>query len=166
MIIVTGGAGFIGSAFVWKLNRSGITNVIIVDNLNTSEKWSNLLNLRFEDYIHKDKFIKIIAESKFADKIESLIHMGACSSTTESNLDYLMENNYLYTKTLAEWCLRKKTKFLYASSAATYGDGTNGFSDDDKDTVRLKPINRYGYSKHLFDLWAINHGVMRKITGF
>ncbi|MCD6137875.1 MAG: ADP-glyceromanno-heptose 6-epimerase [Deltaproteobacteria bacterium] len=164
MIIVTGGAGFIGSAFVWKLNSEGIDDIIIVDKLGASEKWRNLVNRHFLDYIHKDKFLKILCENRLSN-ISAIIHMGACSSTTERDADYLMENNYGYSKALAEWACKNNVRFIYASSAATYGDGSRTFSDDDATTATLQPLNMYGYSKHLFDLWALRNRLLGKITG-
>lgn len=165
MIIVTGGAGFIGSAFVWKLNQQNITDVLIVDNLNTSSKWKNLVNLKFADYCHKDHFLTMIENGKMPAEVTAIIHMGACSATTENNADYLMENNYRYTKKLAEWCLKTKSRFIYASSAATYGNGDFGFSDDDEFMQKLQPLNMYGYSKHLFDLWSVQNKASDKIVG-
>ncbi len=164
MIIVTGGAGFIGSAFVWKLNNEGIDDILIVDELGTTGKWKNLAGRKFTDYIHKDEFIRDLKEDKFYD-IKAIIHMGACSSTTETDAEYLMRNNYAYTRELARWALSKNIRFIYASSAATYGDGSKGFSDDDEVTATLMPLNIYGYSKHLFDLWAIRNKIIDKIAG-
>ena len=126
MIIVTGGAGFIGSAFVWKLNQEGIEDIMIVDRLGTTDKWKNLVNLRFENYIHKDDFLQMIYDDTCLLKSSAIIHMGACSSTTERDADYLWENNFVYTGHLAEWALKHGIRFIYASSAATYGDGTAG----------------------------------------
>jgi ADP-L-glycero-D-manno-heptose 6-epimerase len=165
MIVVTGGSGFIGSAFVWRLNRENVDNIIIVDRLGTTDKWKNLVNLRFADYIHKDNFLQMICDDRVPFDVSAIVHMGACSSTTERDADYLWNNNYLYTKTLAEWALRRGIRFIYASSAATYGDGTLGFSDDHSKINELKPINMYGYSKHLFDLWALKNHVENKIAG-
>lgn len=165
MIIVTGGAGFIGSAIVWKLNQNGISDILIVDNLNTSEKWKNLTNLQFEDYIHKDKFLSLIDTGKMPSEVTGIFHMGACSATTEKDADYLMENNFHYTQALAKWCLKTKSRFIYASSAATYGDGNLGFSDEDALLTKLRPMNRYGYSKHIFDLWAQRNQLLSKIVG-
>ena len=165
MIIVTGGAGFIGSAFVWKLNQEGINDIVIVDQLGTDDKWKNLVNLRFEDYIHKDDFQQMINADKVSFKISAIVHMGACSSTTESDADYLWNNNYLYTKTLAKWSLKHQIRFIYASSAATYGDGTQGFSDDHSKISQLRPINMYGYSKQIFDLWVLRNSLEKKIAG-
>ncbi len=101
MIVVTGGAGFIGSAFVWKLNSEGIDDIIVVDELDTSEKWKNLVNRRYADYLHKDDFLKMVLAEKLPFNVRALIHMGACSSTTEQDAGYLMENNYRYTCRLA-----------------------------------------------------------------
>jgi ADP-L-glycero-D-manno-heptose 6-epimerase len=165
MIIVTGGAGFIGSAFVWKLNQEGIDNIIIVDRLGTSEKWKNLVNLRFVNYIHKDDFLEMMDTDMVPFKIDAIIHMGACSSTTERDADYLWHNNFVYTKMMAEWALERDVRFIYASSAATYGDGTQGFSDHHKTIDELKPINMYGYSKQVFDLWVLRQKLEHKVAG-
>jgi ADP-L-glycero-D-manno-heptose 6-epimerase len=165
MIVVTGGAGFIGSAFVWKLNSEGIDDIVIVDRLGTSEKWKNLVNRRYVDFFHKDDFLKMVCEDSISFNVEAIIHMGACSSTTERDCDYLMENNYRYSRRLAEWAVKKDIRFIYASSAATYGDGTLGFSDDDHVTETLRPINMYGYSKQVFDLWVLKNQFERIFTG-
>ena len=165
MIVVTGGAGFIGSAFVWRLNRENIDNIIIIDRLGTTDKWKNLVNRRFADYIHNDDFLRMICDDAVPFEVSAVVHMGACSSTTERDADYLWKNNFLYTKTLAEWALKHGVRFIYASSAATYGDGTKGFSDDHGTINEFKPINMYGYSKQLFDLWALKNHVENKIAG-
>jgi len=165
MIVVTGGAGFIGSAIVWKLNQLGENKIIIVDELGTDDKWKNLISLKFEDFIHKDDFISMIIDEDIPFEISAIIHMGANSSTTEKDADHLFSNNYLYTKELAEYCLEKNTRFIYASSAATYGDGSLGFDDDENKLETLRPLNMYGYSKQLFDLWAKRNGVFDKIVG-
>jgi len=164
MIVVTGGAGFIGSAVVWKLNQQGYNNIIIVDELGTDEKWKNLVGLNFVDFIHKDEFIKHIKEgNKYF--IDSIIHLGANSSTTEKDADNLLNNNYQYTKTLAKYSLKNKARFIYASSAATYGDGSFGFNDDETKCMQLRPLNMYGYSKSLFDCWALNENIFSSIVG-
>jgi ADP-L-glycero-D-manno-heptose 6-epimerase len=165
MIIVTGGAGFIGSAFVWKLNQEGIEDIVIVDRLGTTDKWKNLVNLRFEDYIYKDDFFNMLCDDAVSFDVSAIVHMGACSSTTERDADYLWENNFLYTRTLAEWAIERNIRFIYASSAATYGDGKQGFSDDHSKIKALKPINMYGYSKQVFDLWVLRKQLENKITG-
>lgn len=149
-IVVTGGAGFIGSCIVRKLNDMGIEDIYIVDNVNTSEKWMNLRNKKYIRYFHKDEFL---GELPSLSGITHIIHMGACSATTELDFDYLYKNNYLYSIALWEYCAKKQISFLYASSAATYGGGEEGF-DDKMDINRLMPLNRYGYSKQIFDQWA------------
>ena len=165
MIIVTGGAGFIGSAFVWKLNCEGIEDVIVVDHLGTSDKWKNLVPLRFEDYLRKDDFFEMVCDDDVPFEVSAVVHMGACSSTTERDADYLWENNFAYTRTLAEWALDHDIRFIYASSAATYGDGTQGFSDEHAKIPELRPINMYGYSKQVFDLWVLRHKLENQMAG-
>jgi ADP-L-glycero-D-manno-heptose 6-epimerase len=165
MIIVTGGAGFIGSAFVWKLNQEGIEDIVVVDRLGKTDKWKNLVNLRFVNYIHKDEFYDLIYNDTLSFEVEAIIHMGACSSTTERDADYLWQNNFAYTGQLAEWALERNIRFIYASSAATYGDGKQGFSDDHSKISELKPINMYGYSKQVFDLRVLRHSWEDKIAG-
>ena len=165
MIIVTGGAGFIGSAFVWKLNCEGIHDVIVVDHLGTSDKWKNLVPLRFEDYLRKDDFFDMVCDDDVPFEVRAVVHMGACSSTTERDADYLWENNFAYTRTLAEWALDHDIRFIYASSAATYGDGTQGFSDEHAKIPELRPINMYGYSKQVFDLWVLREKLEKSMAG-
>ena len=157
MYIVTGGAGFIGSAMIWRLNNIGIENILVVDNLGTSEKWKNLVNRRYSDYLHRDGFMEMVRGNALGNKIEAVIHMGACSSTTERDADFLMRNNLEYSKALYLFAKAKKARFINASSAATYGDGTHGFDDDSSQLHALRPLNMYGYSKHLFDLWALKN---------
>lgn len=164
MIVVTGGAGFIGSAMVWKLNEHGVDDVLIVDELGTDDKWKNLVPRRYRDYLHKDVFIEQVRNNTLSG-VTGIIHLGACSATTERDADYLMENNYRYTRDLAEWAAGRGIRFLYASSAATYGDGDNGFADDDKRVPELRPLNMYGYSKQLFDLHALRTGLAAQTVG-
>jgi len=166
MIIVTGGAGFIGSALVWKLNQSGISDIVIVDNLQTDEKYKNLVPLKFLDVFNKDDFGDMVASGFFdKHKVETLYHLGACSSTTMLDVNYLLRNNYEYTKFLCDKCLDKDIRFVYASSAATYGNGSQGYSDDESKLNSLRPLNPYGYSKHIFDLWAKTNGLFNQIAG-
>jgi ADP-L-glycero-D-manno-heptose 6-epimerase len=164
-IIVTGGAGFIGANVVKRLNELGEDKIFIVDNLSISEKWKNLVDLSFEDYIHKDRFIDELKKDKFKLSVKAIIHLGARSSTTEKDVDFLMENNYEYTKELAKWSIKRNVRFIYASSAATYGDGSIGFSDNHYLIPKLRPLNAYGYSKQIFDLWALKKGFLDKIVG-
>ena len=155
MIIVTGGAGFIGSCVVRTLNDAGIEDIIIVDDIASTDKWLNMRNKKYIKYVHKSEFLE---ELRTYEGVESIIHMGAQSSTTERNFDYLWKNNFEYTKELWNYCAYKQISFIYASSAATYGNGTEGF-DDKMDIDRLRPLNGYGYSKQIFDLWAKHQAI-------
>jgi ADP-L-glycero-D-manno-heptose 6-epimerase len=165
MIIVTGGAGFIGSAIVAGLNAKGVTDVLIIDILGSDEKWKNLRNLSFTDYLAADSFLEIITAGKFALPVEAVLHLGACSSTTETDASFLIKNNFEYSKAVAAFALDKKARLIYASSAATYGDGSKGFSDDESNLRELQPLNMYGFSKQMFDLWAQNNEMLKKIVG-
>ncbi|MDX1935281.1 MAG: ADP-glyceromanno-heptose 6-epimerase [Capsulimonadales bacterium] len=163
-VIVTGGAGFIGSAFVRKLNLEGIDDILIVDELGTSDKWKNLRGLRFRDYWDKSELASSVLANHIDPVPDAIVHMGANSSTTERDADHLIENNYRYTQRLAEWAVERNFRFIYASSAATYGDGENGFSDE-VPIETLMPLNMYGYSKQLFDLYAKRTGLAERIVG-
>ncbi len=167
-IIVTGGAGFIGSGVVWKLNRLGLSSeIIVVDYLGSHpDKWKNLVRLKFADYIEKDDFLNYLLEGKLNDcDIDTIFHIGACSSTINPDRRYYVKNNFEYSKHIAEYAFKKNARFIYASSAATYGSGERGFSDDENLLEELKPLNMYGYSKHLFDLWLKNNGGLKKSVG-
>ena len=165
MIIVTGGAGFIGSAIIAALNQRGITDIVVVDQLASDQRWKNLRNLSFADYLEKDDFLGVVTENRIKTPVKAVFHLGACTDTTETNASYLIKNNYEYTKLLAQWASDSKIRFIYASSAATYGDGSEGFSDDEDKIEKLRPLNMYGYSKQLFDLWAKRMGLLEKIVG-
>ena len=169
MIIVTGGAGFIGSALVWGLNKRGVDNIVVVDHLGETEKWKNLIPLRFSDYFDKSDFIERIEAGYFGNSNSAIFHLGACSSTTERNADYLIENNYRYTARLATWHGEHRAcRLIYASSAATYGDGERGYRDKEDEIHEihlLRPLNMYGYSKHMFDLLALRKGWLSHIVG-
>ena len=165
MYIVTGASGLIGSAVVWALNRRGIDRIIAVDHLGTGEKWKNLRALRYAGYYEKDVFRRMLRDGSLNGDIEAVIHLGACSSTTERDATYLVDNNYHYTRELAEFCLARNIRFIYASSSATYGDGALGYDDDPAMLPQLRPMNMYGYSKHMFDLWALREKVLDRITG-
>lgn len=154
MILVTGGAGFIGSALVSHLNKLGETNIVIVDRLRDTSKWHNLKKLKYSEYIHADElFLPEYAD--IIDQISIIYHIGACSSTTQKDMDYLMKNNVNYSKILFQIATDLKIPFIYASSAATYGDGEFGYNDNHADIPKLMPLNPYGYSKQLFDEWAL-----------
>lgn len=163
-VLVTGGAGFIGSALVWALNRRGGENIVVCDILGTNEKWRNLTPLRFADYVEADQLLPRLQNGALG-KFDLVLHLGACSATTEQDAGYLIRNNYEFTKDLCAWSLASKTRFVYASSAATYGDGSAGMDDDDSQIQVLRPLNMYGYSKHLFDLHAWQGGFLNKIVG-
>lgn len=171
MIIVTGGAGLIGSAVVQHLNRLGRDDILIVDHLGLSDKWRNLVPLHFMDYMEKDVFEQMLDRGSLAGRLpggrglEAVIHLGACSATTEADATYLIKNNFEYSRKLALTALSDDARFIYASSAATYGDGENGFVDEDTQLLQLRPMNMYGYSKQLFDLWALRQGLLDKIVG-
>lgn len=162
-IVVTGGAGFIGSGVVRHLNDLGIHHLIVVDELGTSEKWKNLVGKKFIDILDKSQLFEWLEGKE--SPIEAFIHLGACSSTVETNASYLLENNYRYSVRLADYALTHGKRFIYASSAATYGDGSLGFKDDEAALDTLQPLNMYGYSKHLFDLWLKNQGVCDQVVG-
>lgn len=162
-IVLTGGAGFIGSHVIRELNEKGFSNIIIFDELRSSEKWKNLLGKKFTDIHHKDTLFDWLQGKE--KLIDAFIHLGACSSTVEKDANYLLENNYRYSIKLAEYALKNGQRFIYASSAATYGNGSHGFSDNEDHLEILRPLNMYGFSKHLFDLWLKNQGALDQVTG-
>ena len=162
--IVTGGAGFIGSNLIEALNKRGEDHILVVDELGQDEKWRNLVGLNYADYWEKDDF-RFHLRNDSLGEADVVFHLGACSSTTERNASFLADNNYRFTCELCEWCLRHKARFVYASSAATYGAGAEGYDDDFEKIGRLKPLNMYGYSKQMFDLWALKHGFFDRIAG-
>lgn len=163
-IVVTGASGFIGRNLVAELNARGYDDLFLVDNLGSDEKWANLRGLRFEDILQPSEFLNCLELGEFSD-LDAILHIGACSSTTERDADFLLRNNYLYSRKLCEWSLRHNTRFVYASSAATYGDGSKGYSDDVSSLAELTPLNMYGYSKHMLDLWAQKHGLFDRVVG-
>ena len=165
--LVTGGAGFIGSVLVGALNRwHGTDRVVVVDQLESDEKWRNLAPLRFEEFVEADEFYDRLADKAGAfGEFTHVFHLGACSSTTERDADYLLRNNFGCTRQLAEWALGRGARFVYASSAATYGDGAAGMDDLSDDLSAWRPLNAYGYSKQLFDLHAQREGYLRRMVG-
>lgn len=165
-VLVTGGAGFIGSALVWALNKRGIEDIFIVDHLGTGEKWKNLKGLRYADYCEKGDFLPCLEKGLLADlRFDAIFHLGACSSTTETDSSYLIKNNFEFSKALALYAETHKSRFIYASSAATYGDGENGFLDNVSEIEVLNPLNMYGYSKQMFDIWLKRKGLLDRMVG-
>jgi len=165
MILLTGGAGFIGSCFLKALNDNGIDDILIIDQLGTGEKWKNLVGKKYSSLVDKDAYVMFSDEEKeeaFAD-LDAIIHLGACTNTTERDADYLYSNNYMFSKSLASFALDHDIRFIYASSAATYGSGNEGYSDNNFDN--LKPLNMYGFSKHLFDMWILENELENELTG-
>ncbi len=165
-ILVTGGAGFIGSWLIHELNNRGIDRIVVADFLGHDEKWRNLTPLAFADYIDAGDLLGAL-ESGRLGKFDFVLHMGACSSTTEKDAAYLVRNNYEYTRRLAEWSIGSGARFVYASSAATYGDGQAGMEDSSDIAYlrRLRPLNMYGYSKHMFDVYAAQNGLLDQCVG-
>ena len=166
-VLITGGAGLIGSALAWELNREGCDRIVIADFLGESEKWRNLAPLRFEDYLEADDLFARLDDGSLG-VFDLVLHMGACSATTERDSTYLIRNNYEFTKSLCAWSLAHDSRFVYASSAATYGGGEAGMSDvvgSLAELERLRPLNAYGYSKQLFDLHAYRTGALDRIVG-
>ncbi len=159
MLLVTGGAGFIGSNVVASLNEAGRTDVAVNDRLGNDGKWRNLAHRRIADYVPPAELLAWLD----GRKLDAVIHLGAISSTTATDADAIMENNFRLSLRLLDWCASTRTPFIYASSAATYGDGGAGYSDDwsNGGLQRLKPLNLYGWSKHLFDLAVVDR-VRRK----
>lgn len=151
MIIVTGGAGFIGSNLVAALEEKGVRDIVVCDVLGNEDKWKNLAKRELRDIVHPDRLFDYLETHK--DAIEVIYHMGAISSTTERDADLIMDTNFVLSRRLWKWTARHQKRFIYASSAATYGDGEHGFDDfEDTDNLsRLMPLNPYGWSKHLFD---------------
>lgn len=164
-VVLTGAAGLIGSALLWHLNREGIDDVIAVDRLGTSEKWRHLVPLRFAEYYDAEAFFDRIARDPDAfGEIGTVFHLGACSSTTERDASYLIENNLRRSQEIARWAFGRGARFLYASSAATYGARESDMRED-LDPHALRPLNMYGYSKHLFDLWLRREGLLERAIG-
>jgi ADP-L-glycero-D-manno-heptose 6-epimerase len=163
LTVITGAAGFIGSGIVRYLNDRGRTNLLLVDDIEQSEKWKNLIGKKCALFISPRELFSYLEGKE--DEIEAFIHLGACSDTLVTDGNYVMENNYRFSVRLAEYALKHNHRFIYASSAATYGDGSRGFSDDHNGLEELKPLNLYGFSKHFFDLWLKAQGLLDKVVG-
>lgn len=164
LIVITGGVGFIGSCLTRYLNDLGIKNLCLVDDLGKTEKWRNLLGKNIVDIIEKHHLFQWL-EAREPASIEAIVHLGACSRTTEEDASYMLENNYRYSVRLAEYALKHDIRFIYASSAATYGNGAQGFSDRNEHLQQYRPMNMYGMSKQLFDCWLKNEKALTSVTG-
>lgn len=165
MIIVTGGAGFIGSNLVKALNNNGEEDILIVDHLSKDKKYKNLIDIKFFDYIDKEDFIKNIISGKFDnEEIKAIFHLGACTNTMNYDVGYMVLNNYEYSKTLLNFCLKKNISFIYASSASVYGNGKNGFIEREECETAINP---YAFSKLLFDRYVrkILHKAKSQVVG-
>lgn len=164
LLVVTGGASFMGRNLVAALNERGEENILIVDRLGPAEKWKNLLGLRFDDLIDPDEFRTRLRDNRVAGAT-TVFHCGWRAAAAAGDADQLVDLDYHYARELCEWCLKTNTRFIYTSSAETYGAGEIGFFDRDDVTARLRPLSAGGFSKHLFDLWALHSGALAKIAG-
>lgn len=164
MIVVTGGAGFIGSSLVQELNSRGRDDILIVDVRDHVAKEKNLKHLQYAEFLDRDDFMTQVQSRSLPD-VTAVFHLGACSSTTETDEAFLRKNNFEYTRDLAIFALETGARFIYASSAATYGNGNQGYTDDESRLGKLQPLNLYGHSKHQFDLWARDQGWLNRIVG-
>jgi len=164
MIILTGAEGFIGSCLARELNNLGRKDLLLVGELDSKEKSKNLRKINFLEYVPKNNFLGLLESNKFLD-VEKIIHIGACSSTTETDSNYIMENNFTYSKRIFDWCKKNNVRLIYASSAATYGDGSEGYKDDENTIDKLVPLNIYGYSKHLFDKYVLSNKESASFVG-
>ena len=165
MILITGACGFIGSALASALNKMGDTELVLCDRFGQQEKWQNLLGVSFRRCIHPDQLFDFLGNAENARQLSAIAHLGACSDTTQTDMDYLFENNVNFSIRLCQWALDNDVRFVYASSAATYGDGSLGFSDADELTPQLRPLNKYGFSKWLFDMWVLQNDHQNHIAG-
>nr|WP_295235763.1 ADP-glyceromanno-heptose 6-epimerase [uncultured Brevundimonas sp.] len=164
MIVVTGGAGFIGSNIVARLTAETAYDVVVCDRLETADlaKWKNLAKHAIADFWSPEELFEQL--ERHAERIEAVVHMGAISSTTEPDADLILRTNFILSRDLWDWCAIRGSRMIYASSAATYGDGETGFNDDDDaDSLsQLRPLNAYGYSKMLFDQYAVRQAGRRQ----
>jgi len=165
MLVVTGGAGFIGSAVVAALNARGRDDILVVDDFGDGPKWKNLRGKRFVDVVSPEAFAHGLTAGAYDGKIEGILHIGAITDTSYPDMDEFYIRNVRYTRLLARWAMANAVRFVYASSASVYGDGALGFSDDDSVTPRLLPLNPYAFSKWLLDGEAIREGWTDKIVG-
>jgi len=192
VIVITGAAGFIGSCVVARLNELGYTDLILVDHFNGAISFNNdngvsfseiksqlnedsgeceilkkknLKEKKYATYYDKKDFLDKIVNDDVDNNIDCIIHMGACSSTTLQDAQYFQENNFEYTQRLIQWSLKSNVRFIYASSAATYGDGSAGYKDDEETIRRCAPLNLYGKSKQKLDEWVLENGIIDQVVG-
>lgn len=167
MIVITGAAGFIGSCLVAELNKRGRSDLIVVDHYDDDHdpKRKNLAGKRYLRYYDKAEFLKLIRRDQFDFDVDCVLHMGACSSTTLQDAEYFKKNNFEYSCVVATWALKNKIRLIYASSAATYGDGAQGYDDNEATMRQLKPLNPYGESKQDFDVWVLDNAYQDKMVG-
>jgi len=160
MIVITGGAGMIGSIMAWHLNNKlGRQDLVIVDRITHENQWQNLVHRHYAEYLDKDQLFDFLEDN---DDITAVIHMGAISATTERDFNKLVADNMHYSQDLWSWCAEYEVPFFYASSAATYGGGEQGY--DDASIENLRPLNGYGYSKHFFDQWVMQQVAQKQAT--
>ncbi len=159
--ILTGGAGFIGANVLRALNARGVDDLLVIDHLTNTGKWRNLAGARFAHYADRAEALALL-RTLGNNSVEAVIHLGACSATTEQDEGFLLANNTVFSKQLLELSRERGWRFLYASSGATYGDGSKGFHDTEQN---LTPLNCYGYSKHLFDQWVRRQQWPQQVAG-
>jgi ADP-L-glycero-D-manno-heptose 6-epimerase len=170
MIVITGATGFIGSCIASALNAKGREDLVLVDNIQDFKesecpKYKNIADKKYIKSLDKDDFIEQVRSEQFDSNVEAVIHMGACSSTTVQDAELFDRVNFQYTKDLAIWCLKNNIRFIYASSAATYGDGSVGYKDDIATIKKCQPLNLYGESKQRFDEWVLENEKLNQVVG-
>ncbi|WP_027192710.1 ADP-glyceromanno-heptose 6-epimerase [Megalodesulfovibrio gigas] len=164
MVVITGAAGFLGSVLCWQLNELGEDRLLLVDELGAGEKWRNLVKRRYLDFLPKDEFLRRVKADALDLPVRAVVHLGARSATTERDAGFLYENNVRYATTLCRWTLARGARFLFASSAATYGNGEHGFDDDSARLPVLRPRNAYAWSKHRVDQWLAMEGLLDRVA--
>jgi len=165
MILITGAAGFIGSAVAHALNRQGRSDLILCDAAPLGASCKNLQGISSCSFVQREQLFDFLNETSRAHDVAGVVHLGACADTTERDMEFLLKNNVDFSIRLCSWALAHKARFVYASSAAVYGDGSQGFADADELTPRLQPLNKYGLSKWKFDMWVLENGLQSRVAG-